>query len=332
MINISQKYKNLLNRPIGAIVHFSDVFPEREVDIDAELTAITRNLGNLSDKTFPIGKNLKIAEYGVDLLSDLIVEQKRIIKQIKEKTGIIVENDFAFKAVLCIANCAPRNKETTKNNKNGNDFHLAITDSGLEIFAVPLSNLKYLETRDKILALYRIPSEKLVLTDVNHEQFRSSIIATSRYFPETFETIFEYENVEDLKKAKENKTHPQIIPAQEKLVEFAFADKFGNVRISIRDNYEFMSGFGNAKFGDYLQIQIGNSEFKKIVYKRSLKELEENEFGIYENVADPDSHNACYWEIVKKSKDCNNEKESAVHILKDLNPNFKNEEIVIKSI
>ncbi len=330
MSNISKKYEDIMNRPIAGIVHFSDVFSEKPVDIDAELTAITRNLGNLSDITFPIGKNLKLADYGVNLLNDLIEEQRRIIKHIKQETGKIVENNFSSKGIVAIANSAPRNSKSTKNGKNAEDFYLAITNNDLEIFTTPLSNLQALETRNKIVALYRIPNEKLATTDGNHEQFRSSIIVTMRYFSHLFEIIFQYKNVEELKKAKKNNTHPKIIPVQENLAEFAFADKFGNVRISVKNNKEFKKKFKNAKFGDLLNLKIGNSNNMQIVYTKSLKTLNSNEFGIYQNVADKKTQGACYWEIVKKSEDCNNDAESAVAILKSLNSNFENEEIFIE--
>lgn len=330
MSNILKKYEDIINRPVAGIIHFSDVFTNRNIDIDAKLTVIARNLGNFSDMMFPVAKNLKIAEYGLNLVDDLIEEQRRIIKKIEEYSGKIIKNDFTQKSVIAIANSAPRNSKTTKNNKNGEDFHLAITSNGLEIFTVPLSNLQALESRNKILALYKIPNEKLVTTDGNHEQFRSSIIATMRYFPNLFEIIFEYENVEELLYAKEKGIHPDVIEIQKKLCEFAFVDKFGNVRISIKDNKKFVENFKEAKFGDLLNIKIGDSIVKKIIYKKSLKELNSNELGIYKNVADVNEDtDACYWEIVKKSEDCNNEKESAFIFLKKMNPNFKNEEIFI---
>ncbi len=329
MGKILNKYKEILSRPVAGIVHFSDVFSEKEVDFDAELTAITRNLGNLSDITFPIGKNLKLADYGVNLLNDLIEEQRRIIKHIRQETGKVIENNFSSKGLIAIANSAPRNSESTKNGKNAQDFYLAITNNDLEIFTTPLSNLESLETRNKILALYKIPNEKIVTTDGNHEQFRSSIIATMRYFDDLLEPVFEYENVTKLIEAKEKGLHPQIIPTQKKLIEFSFADKFGNVRISIKNNNEFKKTIEGAEFGDLLNIKVGNSEIKKIRYRKSMKEFSKNEFGIYQNIADKDTLGASYWEIIKKSEDCNNEKESAVVILEKLNSNFRNEEIFI---
>jgi len=329
MSQISKQYQDLLNRPISGIVHFNDVFAENPVDIDSELTAIIRNLGNFSDLRFPIGKNPKLADYGVNLLNDLIAEQRRIIKIIQDMSGKMIDQDFSKKAVLAIINKADRNSKTTANGKNGEDFHLAITDNGLEVYAVPLARLQALETRNKILALYRIPNEKLAVTDGRHEQFRSSIIATTRHFPNILEPIFEYATKEELMMAKQMGTHPNVIQQQEHLAEFAFSDKFGNVRVSVKDNMQFKKYFDEYSLGDIVRIRVGDSESIEAFYVTSLKEIPVGKVGIYQNVADGITTGAGYWEIVKKSEDCNHEKETATVILERVNPNFRNEEISI---
>lgn len=328
MKTISKQYLNFLNRPTCAIVHFNDVFTNNNIDFDAELTAIIRNLGNFSDLTFPIGKNEKLADYGINLLDDLIEEQKRILGIIK-KNGKIVKNNFSEKTVIAIINKAPRDSRTTFCGKNGEDFHLAITKNGLEVYTVPLARLQALETRNKIVALYRIPNEKLKVTDGFREQFRSSIIATSRYFPEILNTIFEYSNQAELIKAKLLGQHPCIIPEQKRLAEFAFADKFGNVRISVKNNKQFRKTFAKARYGDSLKIKIGKCKLVEAIYTSSLKEIPDGKLGIYQNIPDGKTDGASYWEIVKKSEDCNNEKESALTILEEINPNLSNEEISI---
>jgi len=329
MTTILKQYADLLNRDACGIIHFNDVFSNTSVDIDAELTARIRNLGNIgSDLTFPIGKQPRIADYSINLLNDLIEEQKRIISSIREKTGRIVGFDFSKKTFLSIINKADRNENTTHQGKNGEDFHLAITNHGLEIYVVPLARLQALETRNKILALYRIPNEKLPLTDGTKEQFRSSIIATTRYFPDILKPVFQYENVEELLKAKEENRHPNIIPTQEKLAEFAFADKFGNVRVSVKNNDKFKELLRKYNFNDKVKIRVGNY-FIEAYYVTSLKEIPLNKIGIYQNVAD-EYAKVGYWEIVKKSQDCNNDQKSAFNILKRLNPNFEQEEIIIE--
>lgn len=332
MEKILNKYERLLKRSVAGIVHFSDVFAERPVDFDAELTVITRNLGNFSDLTYPIGQNLKLGDYGVNLLNDLISEQKRILQVINNRKNNNISNEFSEKAIVSVLNCAPRNKDTTASGKNGEDFYLAITDNFLEIYAVPVSNLKALETRNKILALYKIPIEKLPTTDGQHEQFRSSIIATARYFPEILEPVFQYESQEELLSAKSEGIHPNIISEQKRLVEFAFADKFGNVRVSVKDNFTFKNYLRDLTFNDKVEIRVGNSKAIQAVYVNSLKEINEGELGIYENVADRNEKGASYWEIVKGTFDCNKEIFPAINILEELNKNFRNEEIFVNKI
>lgn len=318
-IKILPKYKKYLTRPIRGIVHFNDVFSEREIDFDAELTVIFRNLGNFSDLTFPIGGNPKLADYGAVLLDELLGEEKRIIKKVKEVSGRVIGEGLRDKAVLSVINCVPRNSETTGNGKNGKDFHLAITENGAEIYAVPLERLSALETRNKILALFRIPNEKHPFFDGKREQFRSSIITTTRYCPEILEPVFQYDNADKLIAAKKSGKHPQMIPLQVKIAEVAYIDKFGNVRISIRDNNEFFARFFDKKIGDKVEIKIGDSGNIIAYYVDSLSEIPEGELGIYRNVADGEGNGAGYWEVAKKSKDPNNETQSVAEILREAN-------------
>ena len=328
---ILEKYKKLLEREVSFIVHFNDVFSEREVDFDAELTATARNLGKFSDMHFPIGKNPKFADYGVNLLNDLLEEQKRILEIIREKGATPPKTQLSdqTKTPVAILNKADRNSKTTKNNRNGEDFHLAITDNGLEIYTVPLSLLQTLETHGKILALYKIENEKLVVTNGNKEQFRSSIIATTRYFPEILTPVFQYKNKKELLEAKRLGKHPKVIPTQENLIEFAYKDKFGNVRLSIKNPKEFAKIFTNTKPGGNIKICV-NNKCIDAVYTSSLKEIPEGKLGIYQNIADEQLGETFYVEVVKKSADCNNETETAYAILKSLCKKFEEAQIDIK--
>ena len=76
----NKKYLELLSRPSRSIVHFNDVFFEHEVDFDAEMTVMFRNLTEFSSLMFPIGDHFKNADYGIVLLDDLIDEERRIKK------------------------------------------------------------------------------------------------------------------------------------------------------------------------------------------------------------------------------------------------------------
>lgn len=336
-MTINEKYLELLSRPSRTIVHFNDVFFEHQVDFDAELTVMFRNLAKFSSLKFPIGKNPKDADYGVVLLDDLLDEEHRIIEKIRDSgtaSAIKIFEGREKKQVLCIVNTAPRNNETTENGRNGEDFHLAITANGLEIYAVPLARLQGLETRNRILALYRIPNENFISTDGIREQFRSSIVSTSRYFPDTLVPVFQYDTVEELMEAKESGSHPQVIDVQESSAELAFIDKFGNVRISVKDCKAFTKSISNVAYGEKISLQIGDSKELKVNYVTCLKDIPTGEIGLYQNVADKtyEYSDAGYFEIVKKSADPNNEKEPASFILNDLNSNFSSEIFKIKAI
>ena len=330
----NKKYLELLSRPSRSIVHFNDVFFEHEVDFDAEMTVMFRNLTEFSSLMFPIGDHFKNADYGIVLLDDLIDEERRIIEKINSVGSPAGKEIFANrleKQVLSVINCAPRNEDTTCNGKNGLDFNLAITDNGLEIYCVPLERLQGLETRNRILALYSIPNENLVSTDGEREQFRSSIITTSRYFPEKLEPVFEYDDVNELLEAKSNGTHPDVIPTQEHDSELAFIDKFGNVRISVRNAQEFLGDISNKEFGDTIYISSGKSKKIKATYVTCLKDIPEGEVGFYQNIADQRNtwSGASYFEIVKKSSNPNTERNPASKLLSKLNSNFRNEEFKV---
>ncbi len=326
---ISPKNERLLNRDRRAIIHFSDVFDDTGEDFDAQLTAIIRNLGNLSDKTYGIGSNVKRADYGVNLVSDLIEEEKRLIAEIQKRKGKPVHQDLIDKAVLAIANCAPRNGKTTANGKNGNDFHLAITNSEVEIYAVPLVSLKTLETRNQILSLFKIPTKNIPYIEALLEQFRSSVITLIRNYPELLEPVFEYDSEEEVNDAKNLNEHPEVIPGPKNNAEFAYNDHFGNVRIFVKDNEKFRDPFINRRFGDTVFISVGNSKKVEAIYARALSDIPAGKLGIYQNPADTEKFGSGYWEIAKKSDDPNNEISPAVKILEKLNPNFQNEEIKV---
>ena len=269
-----------------------------------------------------------MADYGVVLLHELLAEQQRILQVIASQ-GTDITDSSTDKALISIVNCAPRDSKTTAQGRNGEEFHLAITDNGLEIYAVPLARLQALETRHKILALYRIPNESLIVTDGQHEQFRSSLIATTRYFPDILVPIFEYPDRESLLEAKRAGIHPQVIPEQSRLAEVAFIDRFGNVRLSVKDQDRFRSPFQDSIYGATVKIQVGDSKTIDAYYVRSLSEIPSERLGIYQNVADDHSSHAGYRELVKKSEDCSHDPLPASKILENLDSDYRNKEITV---
>ena len=338
----------LLTRSTRTIVHFNDVFTERYVDFDATLTTSYRNTCPPEKNWyFPIGKNPKSSDYGVVLLNDLEEEQLRII-HIAEKLSknnntpihpdIIKRIESMKKAPIAIINIAPRNKETTIGGKNGKDFFLAITNNHVEIYTTSLERLRDLETRCAIIALYVIPNEKHPFFDGKHEQFRSSVITNARISPDFLEPLFEYNNQEELIQARIQKKHPSLIPTQETLGEFAFADKFGNVRVTVKNVKLFQKYLEDNTEDKMVGIQVGDSEIITAHNVNSLSEIPDGELGIYQNIADPDGINlplhediphGAYFEIVHKSFNPNKEQFPAITVLKSLNKNFKNDPIFL---
>ncbi len=308
---ILPQFQQLLKRRNSAIIHFNDVFTDREIDFDAELTVTMRNLGQLSDRHFPIGQNPRLADYGANLMHDLLLEKQRLLALTKTEHS-------SEQSIICLINCAPRNLETTQNGQNGQDFHLAITTAGLEIYAVPLTLLSTLEARHQILALYRIPTANHPFFDGEHEQFRSSIIATTRFAPEILDPIFQYPNQNSLIEAKISGKHPQLIPLPTK-PQIAYRDKFGNVRLAVPDLVQFTQQLQPTHLHQQVKLCFANSPAElRAFYVNSLKEIPQDQLGLYSNVADPSPQANSqvlpqfgYLEIAKKSATPNQELHSA---------------------
>lgn len=308
---MKSQYKDVLGRKAEAIIHFSDVFSGGEEDFDAELTVIFRNLGILTDKMYFVGANASLAGYGAVLLNDLSRERFQLLSFIGEERRAVESTVFS------ILNSLPREGIDKEVFPNGMDFHMAITSGGVCFFACPIGTLSALETRNEILALYKIPNENIPFTDGTKEQFRSSIVASSRFRPDVMETIYEYDTIEEKSEAKKNGTHPQVIPEQSTEIEFAYADRFGNVRLSVR-NGDVLRERLAPYFSKEVSIRIGEGEFLTALYVNSLAEIPVGSIGLYENVADGKfpHRRAGYWELVKKSDHCLFDKEMAIDLIR----------------
>lgn len=327
---ILPQYRETLSRPSESLVSFSDVFPHDGADFDAVLTTDYRSLALNRAYHFGIGHNPKLGDYGTVLIEQLLADRRKIVEEIVTLGGDPeIDLDRAARTVV---NVAPRDSQTTAEGKNGKDFYLAITAQGQEIYAVPPERLQALETRNQILACFQIPTENLPFTDGAHEQFRSSIVAIARYKPEVLVPVFQYRDRAALIAAKAAGTHPDLIPEQEHPLEVAYVDKFGNVRLSAKDVEQTLREL-NAEKGDKVLIQVGDAEPLEAYYVDSLAEIPNGELGFYCNVADgEDPHSrAGYFELVKKSEDCNHETDHAESRLAHTNTKFWEAPITIKT-
>jgi len=309
-----QKYTEIISQEAQSIIHFSDVFSGPYKDFDAELTVTMRNLGILSDRTYFVGGDPRLAGYGAVLLNNLTKERKYISREMK------LNDSFLHTTIFSILNASPREGYNVEEAPNGRDFHMAITQDGVVFFACPLETLSALETRNEIMALYRIPNEKLAFTNGKKEQFRSSIVALSRFYPESMEAVFEYENKEELVKAKELGLHPQVIPHQKKVIEYAYADRFGNVRLSILKS-ELLREKLDSQKGKNIFLRLNGTINIPVFYGESLSDIPIGVLGLYENIADEENKKAyaSYWELVKRSDHCLSDKNTARDILDQYN-------------
>lgn len=246
-MNIIKNTLDQINKPVIGQIRFSDVYPEVEglqeqnwwqkTDFDARLTDKVESGGFAIFEQIPIGFGSWMVGYGLVLADDLLTSRnQRVSNSIIEHPDFAKEKDqMQNGAVLAMANYAPRDNKNTQKHQNGSDFYLAITESGLEIYATPLSFLGTLEARSRILALYRIPTKGHPEFSGDHEQFRSARIVRSRRHPEHLEPIYEYNSRKELIDAKRAGTHQTPIPVEERTGHIGFVDKFGNIKLELQD-------------------------------------------------------------------------------------------------
>jgi hypothetical protein len=196
-----------------------------------------------------------------------------------------VEVEATSKAVLALGNYAPRDDKNIEGGRNGSDFFLAITDAGTEYVTTPLDFLSGLEARDRIIALYRIPTKGHPAFDGEHEQFRSARVGRSRRTPAHLVPIFEYESRKELVAAKAAGTHPEAIPLDPRTGHIAFVDKFGNVRVEMQDATRARA----LKVGQVATLCIKNEGVVheiEIVGAADLKSAPLGQLAVYANSAD----------------------------------------------
>ncbi len=298
-MSISNKTLLQLNKKIIGQIRFSDVYPEVEAinekrwwqrtDFDAKLTDKIESIGFSIFEQIPIGFNSWMVNYGLVLSDDLVLSRnERVANQIKNSNHPDLAKEFDEMengAIVALANYAPRDNKNTDHNQNGSDFYLAITSSGLEIYTTPLTFLSALESRNRILSLYRIPTKNHPEFSGEHEQFRSARIVRSRRHPDHLVKIFEYSTTEELVEAKKLKIHNSPIPEDIRDGYTAFVDKFGNIKLELKDT----KILDDAKIGDIIKIKILNNNkehFINVKKASDLKSADLNQISVYKNCSD----------------------------------------------
>ncbi len=323
--------RELLQRPAGGQVHFSDVFPEladeydecwwRKTDFDASLTQQVESESSGFPEQFqvPIGLRPWLANYGLVLADDLLwARTQRIVNNdalgATKHPDQAIEEEYNRFAVIALANKAPRDEAHTIGGANGSDFYLAITHTGLEIYTTPLSFLDHLEERHRIRALYRIPTESHPELEEG-EQFRSARIVRSRRHPDHLEPIFEYVSREDLVAAKQIGIHPDIIPQYGLSGRIAHVDKFGNIIINTTDT----STVREANPGDELRLGIkyDEAEFEiDVLVVQDLRSAPLDRLAVYQNCSsqqDNDSTSGFIELISRVDDDPNRSNNTAIY-------------------
>ena len=319
-----------------SIIHFTDVGGKR-ADFDAELSIQALSSNTIGNHIYYIGDNpLALGQYGLVTLHQLVAKRKLIQK---------LTNQNVHETILSVVNCAPRSDADTQNGKNGADFYLASTSSGLQAIVTSLGHLSILNELQQITALYRIDIARLLdcLGYSQDEQFRSAIIANVRFFLDCLIPIFEFE--------KEYSSDPhERIPELPYNARAAYFDQFGNVRVLAKQP---LIDRESVQFGDKVNILLGGlvkstsplglaaafvDRFDPVqpipaYYVKSLRDIPSGQIGIYQNASDGDlgqSSGPSFLEIVRRSNNPNSERNSAKATLQKYSSSWQTDEISVE--
>jgi hypothetical protein len=312
-------------QPREATIQLSDVYGPLPTDglhvpppddFDAAITSQVRNTGRFHDGEYGISDGgAVLGGYGAVLVDDLRHLQREQALEILEGLGAQSTADLTpgqlatvhpddkirleslDNAVVVVSNSAPRTSEHHETGRNGSDFYVATTESGVEVYA-QAHMLSSLDARGRITSLRRIP-EGVVWNP--GEQFRSSVVTDARRKPEQLEVV-------------ERDNWP--IPPLQDGIKLAYTDKFANVRLETSD----VSGHGEvlreAETVD-LVLDDGRVAISGIRVASRMTDIPEGEFGAYFNTADRDvKEGPAYIELVRRVSDPNGgEQHRAYHEL-----------------
>jgi hypothetical protein len=298
-VEIIPNVGSLLARRSGHQVHFNDVFSEatsqdnptwwQNTDFDAALTVLFKSTAPVSYQPIPIGIRPWFVSYGLVLLDDLVGSNSDHSDKLSQAPRLHADEraelELSRLATVAVANFAPRDDAHTRDNQNGEDFFLAVTTSGLEIYVTPLSFLSGLAKRNRIRALYRIPTANHPEFNGDDEQFRSAVIARSRRHPDHLVPVYQYSDTPALSVAKLTGTHEEIIPTDIRSGHIAFVDKFGNVKLEEPK----ISRLGNMAVGREVGLQIiqDGKRYELPVYvAKNLHSAPSETLVIYQNCSD----------------------------------------------
>lgn len=314
---LSQSEQDLLNRDDLSLTVFSDTFsplqaeerdesgnvvkPARYDDFDAKLTTDWRSFDLRRGGRYGIGNDTLRGAYGAELVVNLMDDARAQIERAKAQGNHHprirrVERELKRLAPKVVVNNAPRDNTS----ENGKDFYLALTDNDVKIIATPLEALSFV--RERILALFRIPTEGHPLFNGNWEQFRSSIIARSDEVSDHLVRVYGVSDLEELQANLRRDRSFSPIPEQEHDVQLAYEDNFGNERLRVKrigDVRRLLRGATSAI------LRINGEIDQPVELVSGLRQITGGRFGLYENIADGQvsGDQPAYVELVRRWED-----------------------------
>lgn len=297
---LTQAEVNIAQRPTHALIEVSDV-GDGPGDFDADLTIKARHLVPLTSTVYNASGEPAVLRYAADFLGSLpgIVRDRIALgTHVADRNGRLLPEDIAQaqrdwreKTLRCVLNYAPRNGKKAEGG-NGTDFYLVFVD-GVEIYATPAIALQYLKVRDRIDALFRVPTRGHPLFREG-EQFRSAVVGkTAHEAPEHLALVW--------RRGEDRRKLDALIPdlLQD---EVAFVDSpYGNRRIITPDLARAQAAIDRSKDDEgAIHVQLGRSIVRVFVAK-CLADVPEGEWGLWFNPADiADGSRAGYYEVSRR--------------------------------
>ena len=209
------------------------------------------------------------------------------------------------------ANKAPRNDDTVKDGANGEPYRMAVTESGLVVFASHYEALSDLAHGGRITAVYVNPGSNSVYKP--HEQFRSAGVAEMVNYPQELVPLYQYGSALERNRAIARGDHNEPIPVVED--GFAYVDRFGNGIVRTSD-MEPLIALDVGKMATLLVASQGTEHRVKVRRGIDLRSANVGEITVYPNLSDGYSSGAGIFEVmVRVNGDPSHSRETAVYAL-----------------
>lgn len=320
-LSVAREIAQVLARTSRKIIAVSDVFHDPN-DIDAQLTVDSGHLDIPVEKFYADPVLLPyIAELLCNLRDDQLLDIASTIQEHRTEYAEILarlngNDDEKLWSIIPEAirerikdllrytdrinlNNAARNQSKEEHDhdhaerqKNGPDYYVAITDTGIEFSITSLKILSYV--RDRIVAIFRIPDG--VAWPVG-EQFRSRKVAmASHTHPHGIKKVWiKNDNTQDELEA--------LIPKEERDPHIAYIDSFNNRRIRVPNLQAFWTCVEQNKANDgSVYVQVGSTVVQCFV-GTNLTSGPGGQHTIYLNPADHDNGEGGYVEFTRRLDD-----------------------------